>query len=116
MSFEYDISNKDNEINISQVENEVFIFINGNNYFLFDIDKFEMIIDLNEDDLMNKTFLIYNRLPDKFEIIKKDLITNRIIQIFKEDVYENKQKMKYLNNGRIFVGCYPNKFFIFENN
>ena len=116
MGFEYDISNKDNEINISQVENEVFIFINGNNYFLFDIDKFEMIIDLNEYDLMNKTFLIYNRLPDKFEIIKKDLITNRIIQIFKEDVYENKQKMKYLNNGRIFVGCYPNKFFIFDNN
>ena len=116
MGFEYDISNKDNEINISQVENEIFIFINGNNYFLFDIDKFEMIIDLNEYDLINKTFLIYNRLPDKFEIIKKDLITNRIIQIFKEDVYENKQKMKYLNNGRIFVGCYPNKFFIFENN
>ena len=115
MSFEYDFSNK-NEVNISQVENDVFIFINGNNYFLFDIDKFEMIIDLNEYNLMNKTFLIYNKIPDKFEIIKKDLMTDKIIQIFTEQIYENKLKVKYLNNGRIFVGCYPNKFFIFENN
>ena len=115
MTVDSDISSKD-EINISQIENEIYIFRNGYNYFLFDINKFEIIIDISEYSLKNKSFLIYNRLPNKFEIIKKDIFSDRNIQIFREEIYENKIKMKYLSNGRIFVGCYPNKFFIFENN
>ena len=59
--------------------------------------------------------MLYNSLPDKFEIIKKDLRSDINIQIFREEVPKNKQKIKYLPNGRLFVGCYPNKFFIFEN-
>ena len=111
-----EISLKDKEINISQVQNEIYIFMNGINYFLFDINQFEIIYDIEEYHLTNKTFLLYNRFPDKFEIIKKDLINDKNIQIFREEIYENKHKMKYLSNGRIFIACYPNKFFIFENN
>ena len=116
LNFDYDISSKENEINISQIEDDIYIFISGYNYFLFDITKFEIIIDFSEYNIKNKTFLIYNRLPNKFEIIKKDIKTDKNIQIFREEIYEDKQKMKYLSNGRIFVGSYPNKFFIFENN
>ena len=111
-----EISLKDKEINISQVQNEIYIFMNGINYFLFDINHFEIITDIEEYQLTNTTFLLYNRFPDKFEIIKKDLINDKIIQIYREEIYENKHKMKYLSNGRIFISCYPNKFFIFENN
>ena len=111
-----EISLKDKEINISQVQNEIYIFMNGINYFLFDINHFEIITDIEEYQLTNNTFLLYNRFPDKFEIIKKDLRNDKIIQIYREEIYENKHKMKYLSNGRIFISCYPNKFFIFENN
>ena len=112
----FEINLKDKEINISQLENEIYIFINGYNYFLFDINQFEIIIDINKYNIMNRTCLLYNKLSNKFEIIKKDVLTDRKIQIFTEEIYENKIKMKYLNNGKIFVGCYPNKFYIFENN
>ena len=115
ITLDFNVSIK-NEINISQVENEIYIFMNGSNYFLFDIDKFEIIENIGDYNIENKTFLLYNKLPDKFEIIKKDLVKNENIQIFREEIYENKIKIKYLSNGRIFVGCYPNKFFIFENN
>ena len=107
---------KDKEINISQIKNEIYIFISGLNYFLFDIYKFEIIADIEEYSLKNNTFLFYNKFPDKFEIIKKDLINNENLQVIREEIYDNKHKMKYLSNGRIFIGCYPNTFFIFENN
>ena len=111
------ISLKEKDIfNISQVQNEIYIFINGLNYFLFDIYTFEIITDIEKYNYKNNTFLFYNKFPDKFEIIKKNLVNNVNIQIFREEIYENKLKMKYLSNGRIFIGCYPNKFFIFENN
>ena len=114
--FKIDISLKYNEINIAQIQDDVFILVNGLNYFIFDINKFKKISDIGEYNLTINTFLFYNRFPDKFEVIKKDLRSDINIQIFREEVPKNKQKIKYLPNGRLFVGCYPNKFFIFENN
>ena len=114
--FKIDISLKYNEINIAQIQDDVFILVNGLNYFIFDIKKFKKISDIGEYNLTKNTFLFYNRFPDKFEVIKKDLRSDINIQIFREEVPKNKQKIKYLPNGRLFVGCYPNKFFIFENN
>ena len=60
--------------------------------------------------------LFFNSLHECFEIIKKDIINDKIIQIFREKTDEQRHKMKYLSNNKIFVGTYPNKFFIFENN
>ena len=110
-----DISLKFNKISINQIQDEVYILTNGLNYCIFDINKFEIISDIREYNLDINTFLLYNSLPDKFEIIKKDLRSDINIQIFREEVQKNKQKIKYLSNGRLFVSCYPNKFFIFYN-
>ena len=115
MSLDFEVSLKDNEINILQVQDNIYIFINGIKYFLFDIDKFEIINDIEENNLENRYFLFFNKTPKKFEVIKKDLINDNDIEIYTEEIYDNRQKMKYLENGKIFVGCYPNKFFIFEN-
>ena len=116
IEFNIDISLKYNGINIAQIQDDIFILVNGLNYFIFDINKFEIISDISEYNLPINTFLFYNRFPDKFEIIKKDLRSDINIQIFREEVPKDKQNIKYLPNGRLFVGCYPNKFFIFENN
>ena len=116
MELNIDISLKYNEININQVQDNIYILINGLNYFLFDINKFEIISDIGEYNLHINTFLIYNRLPDTFEIIKKDLRSDINIQIFREELHRDKEKIKYLKDGRLFVSSYPNKFFIFENN
>ena len=114
--FNIDISLKYNEVNIAQVQNDIFILMNGLNYVLFDINKFEIISDIGEYNLTINTFLLFNRLQDKFEIIKKDLRSDINIQIFREDAHKDKQKIKYLSNGRLFVSSYPNKFYIFVNN
>ena len=116
MELNIDISLKYNEININQVQDNIYILINGLNYFLFDINKFEIISDIGEYNLHINTFLIYNRLTDTFEIIKKDLRSDINIQIFREESHRDKEKIKYLKDGRLFVSSYPNKFFIFENN
>ena len=116
IEFNIDISLKYNEINIAQVQDNIFILINGLNYFIFDINTFEIISDITEHNLTINTFLLYNSLPDKFEIIKKDLRSDINIQIFREEANKNKQKIKYLKNGRLFVSSYPNKFYIFDNN
>ena len=60
--------------------------------------------------------LFLNSLKDYFEIIKKDIIINKVISTFREKTDEQRHKMIYLSNNRIFIGRYPNKFFIFENN
>ena len=116
ITFRLEITLKEKEIHISQLENEIYVFINGYNYFLFDMNKFEIIVDINQYNIMNRTCLLYNKISDKFEIIKKDVLNDKTIEIFKGDIFENKIKIKYLSKNRIFVGCYPNKFFIFENN
>ena len=116
MEINIDISLKYNKVYISQIQNDVYILINGLNYFIFDINKFDVISDINEYNLSINTFLLYNSLPDKFEIIKKDLRSDINIQIFREEAHKDKQKIKYLSDGRLFVSCYPNKFYIFDNN
>ena len=116
IEFNFEVSLKYNEVNIVQIQSEVFILTNGLNYAIFDINKFELISDISEYNLIINTFLFYNRLPDKFEVIKKDLRSDINIQIYREEVPKDKQKIKYLSNGRLFVSYYPNKFFIFDNN
>ena len=116
MEINIDISLKYNRVYISQIQDDVYILINGLNYFIFDINKFDVISDINEYNLSVNTFLLYNSLPDKFEIIKKDLRSDINIQIFREEAHKDKQKIKYLSDGRLFVSCYPNKFYIFDNN
>ena len=111
-----DISLKYNKVYISQIEDDVYILVNGLNYFIFDINKFEIVSDISEYNLSVNTFLLYNSLPDKFEIIKKDLRSDINIQIFREEAHKDKQKIKYLSDGKLFVSCYPNKFYIFDNN
>ena len=116
IEFNFEVSLKYNDVNIAQIQSDIFILTNGLNYFIFDINKFEIIFDISEYHLIINTFLLYNRLPDKFEVVKKDLRSDINIQIYREEVPKNKQKIKYLSNGRLFVSFYPNKFFIFENN
>ena len=116
MEINIDISLKYNKVYISQIQDDVYILINGLNYFIFDINKFDVVSDINEYNLSINTFLLYNSLPDKFEIIKKDLRSDINIQIFREEAHKDKQKIKYLSDGRLFVSCYPNKFYIFDNN
>jgi len=116
MSLDFEISLKNKEVNILPVQDNLYVLINGTNYFLFDIDKFEIIVDITELNLKKASILLYNKVQNRIEIIKKDLVTRRNIQIFREEIYENRYKIKYLSNGRIFLGSYPNKFFIFENN
>ena len=116
MELNIDISLKFNKVYISQIEDNVYILVNGLNYFIFDINRFETVSDINEYNLSVNTFLLYNSLPDKFEIIKKDLRSDINIQIFREEAHKDKQKIKYLSNGKLFVSCYPNKFYIFDNN
>ena len=116
MEINIDISLKYNKVHISKIQDEVYILVNGLNYFIFDINKFDIINDIGEYKLTINTFLLYNCLFNKFEVIKKDLRSDINIQIFREEVPKDKQKIKYLSNGRLFVNCYPNKFFIFENN
>lgn len=116
MSFDFEISLKNKEVNILPVQDNIYALVNGTNYFLFDIDKFEIIIDITEYNLKTTSILLYNKVQNRIDIIKKDLATHKIIQVFKEEIYDNRYKLKYLSNGRIFLGSYPNKFFIFENN
>ena len=116
MEINIDISLKYNKVYISQIQDDVYILINGLNYFIFDINKFDVVSNINEYNLSVNTFLLYNTLPDKFEIIKKDLRSDINIQIFREEAHKDKQKIKYLSDGRLFVSCYPNKFYIFDNN
>jgi hypothetical protein len=116
IEFNFEVSLKNNEVNIAPIQSEIFILTNGLNYVIFDINKFEIVLDIGEYNLTINTFLLYNRLPDKFEVIKKDLRSDINIQIYREEVPKDKQKIKYLTNGRLFVSYYPNKFFIFDNN
>ena len=116
IEFNFEVSLKNNEVNIAPIQSEIFILTNGLNYVIFDINKFEIVLDIGEYNLTINTFLLYNRLPDKFEVIKKDLRSDINIQIYREEVPKDKQKIKYLPNGRLFVSYYPNKFFIFDNN
>ena len=104
------------DINILNLEDTIFILIIGETYMLFDIEKFEKIKINDELKIKQRFFLFFKSYKEKFEIIKKDIINNKVLKTFTEKTDEQRHKMKYLGINKIFVGTYPNKFFIFENN
>ena len=104
------------DINILQIKDNIYILIVGDNYMLFNIDNFESIRDNDINKIEQKNMLFFNSYKDKFEVIKKDIINNKILKVFSENTDEQKHKLKYLSKNKIFVGTYPNKFYIFENN
>ena len=115
MDLEFKIINDENlDINILHIEDNIYILIFGLKYILFNINTFKKI-ECN-DFIKNRHILFFNSLKENFEIIKKDIVTNKVLDIFSEKTDEQRHKMKYLSNNRVFVGIYPNKFFIFENN
>ena len=104
------------DINILQIENNIYILIIGDKYILFNIEKFEKIKRDEINKINNRNILFFISYKERFEIIKKDIINNKELKIINEITDEQKHKMKYLSTNKIFVGTYPNKFFIFENN
>ena len=115
LTFGFEVT-QDGELNISKIQDNIFIFINDLKYILFDINTFTIIYDLQNYNVKNCNFLFFNSMAKSFEIIKKDLKKNQVIQVFKQETDEEKHKIKYLSNNNLFVGTFPNKFFIFENN
>ena len=109
------VSDENMDINILQIQGDVYILIVGLNHVVFNVKTFCIIDDFKIYNIKQKTILFFNSLPECFEIIKKDIVTNKVIQIFREETDEQKHKMKYLKNNKIFVGSYPNRFFIFDN-
>jgi hypothetical protein len=104
------------DINILKIEDKIYILIIGEKFMLFNIENFEKI-EINKNlKIKQRNMLFFNSYKEKFEIIKKDIINNQILKTFSEKTDEQKHKVKYLSTNKIFVGTYPNKFFIFENN
>jgi hypothetical protein len=60
--------------------------------------------------------LFFKSYKENFDIKEKDIIKNKVLNTFTEKTDEQRHKMKYLSPNKIFVGTYPNKFYIFENN
>ena len=120
MNIDFKIKNEESpenvDINILHIQEDIYILIIGMDYLLFNINSFERILNPKDYNIKQKYILFFNSLKENFEIIKKDITNNNIIEIFKEKTDEQRHKMKYISNNRIFVGTYPNKFFIFENN
>ena len=104
------------DINILQIQDDIYILIVGLDYILFNINTFERILNTKNINIKNKYILFFNSLKEYFEIIIKDITNNNIIEKFKEKTDEQRHKMKYISNNRLFVGIYPNNFFIFESN
>ena len=104
------------DVNILNIQDNIYILIVDNNYLLFDIEIFKGINAKNFDKIKRRTVLFFKSFKDHFEIIKKDIISDSIIKKFTEKTDEQKHKIKYLSINKIFVGAYPNKFYIFETN
>ena len=104
------------DINILHMQDNIYILIVGENYLFFNIDNFESLKDNEINNIEQKNMLFFNSYKDKFEVIKKDIINNTVLKVFTENTDEQKHKLKYLSTNKIFVGTYPNKFYIFENN
>ena len=103
------------DINILHIEDNIYILIFGLQFMLFNINTFEKIkCDDCDNTIKQRYILFFNSLKENFEIIKKDIVTNKVLDKFSEKTDEQRHKMKYLSNNRIFVGIYPNKFYIFE--
>ena len=104
------------DINILKIKNNIYILIIEENYMLFDIDNFEKLKEKDIIKINQCNMLFFKSYKEKFEIIKKDIIKNNVLNIFTENTDEQKHKMKYLSPNKIFVGTYPNKYYIFDNN
>ena len=111
------LSDENLDINILHIEDNIYILIFGLQFMLFNINTFEKIkCDNGDNAIKQKYILFFNSLKENFEIIKKDIVTNKVVDKFSEKTDEQRHKMKYLSNNRLFVGIYPNKFYIFEAN
>jgi hypothetical protein len=104
------------DINIIQIKENIYILIVEENYMLFNIDNFEKLKEKDELKINQYNMIFFKSYKEKFEIIKKEIINNKILNIFVENTDEQRHKLKYLSPNKIFVGTYPNKFYIFENN
>ena len=104
------------DINIIQIKENIYILIVEDNYLLFNIDNFEKLKEKDELKINQYNMIFFKSYKEKFEIIKKEIINNKILNIFTENTDEQRHKLKYLSPNKIFVGTYPNKFYIFENN
>ena len=117
MNLGFKIINDENiDINILHLQNDTYILIYGLNYIIFNINSFKIIKNNIPSNIRQRNILFFNSLKENFEIIKKDIITDKVIERFSEETDEQRHKMKYLSNNRMFVGIYPNKFYIFEIN
>ena len=104
------------DINIIQIKENIYILILEDNYLLFNIENFEKLKEKDELKINQYNMIFFKSYKEKFEIIKKEIINNKILNIFTENTDEQRHKLKYLSPNKIFVGTYPNKFYIFENN
>lgn len=118
MKIDFDIILDDNliyiDINIIKLQLHAYILIVGINYLIFDDKTFTKIINLSKINLLQKNILFFKSSHDYFEIINKNIETGKNIKVIREKTDEQKHKMKYLSKNRMFVGIYPNKFYIFE--
>ena len=104
------------DINIIKIKENIYILIIEDNYLLFNIENFEKLKEKDELKINQYNMIFFKSYKEKFEIIKKEIINNKILNIFTENTDEQRHKLKYLSPNKIFVGTYPNKFYIFENN
>ena len=104
------------DINIIKIKENIYILIVEDNYLLFNIENFEKLKEKDELKINQYNMIFFKSYKEKFEIINKEIINNKILNIFTENTDEQRHKLKYLSPNKIFVGTYPNKFYIFENN
>jgi hypothetical protein len=102
------------DMNILQIQDDIYILVVGDDYILFNIENFEEIKKNEKLKIKNRVMLFFNSYKERFEVIKKDIINNKNLKIFNQVTDEQRHKMKYLSFNKIFVGTYPNKFFIFD--
>ena len=101
-------------MNILQIQDDIYNLVVGDDYILFNIENFEEIKKNEKLKIKNRVMLFFNSYKERFEVIKKDIINNKNLKIFNQVTDEQRHKMKYLSFNKIFVGTYPNKFFIFD--
>ena len=104
------------DINIIKIKDNIYILIVEENYMLFDINNFEKLKEKEIMKLKSLNMLFFKSYKENFDIKEKDIIKNKVLNTFTEKTDEQRHKMKYLSPNKIFVGTYPNKFYIFENN
>ena len=104
------------DINIIKIKDNIYNLIVDENYMLFDINNFEKLKEKEILRLKSLNMLFFKSYKENFDIKEKDIIKNKVLNTFTEKTDEQRHKMKYLSPNKIFVGTYPNKFYIFENN